>query len=70
MFEAKTHLSALLDEVRSGQVFFLTRRGTRVAELRPVSAEKLPLERGSAANPGYWMSSDFDETPSELEEYT
>lgn len=37
-FEAKTHLSALLDEVAAGQTIVITRNGTPVAELRPVGA--------------------------------
>jgi len=69
VFKAKTHLSTLLEEVRRGQVFYLTKRGVRVAELRPTPAERLALKRGSAANPGYWMAPDFDETPDELEDY-
>ena len=34
--EAKTRLSALLDEVLNGKSFYLTRHGKRVAELRPI----------------------------------
>jgi prevent-host-death family protein len=34
-FEAKTHLSALLEEVARGRTFVITRRGRPVAELRP-----------------------------------
>ena len=36
-FGAKTHLSELLQQVRLGQVFVITRRGKPVAELRPVA---------------------------------
>jgi prevent-host-death family protein len=35
-FEAKTHLSELLDRVGHGQVYVITKRGRPVAELRPV----------------------------------
>ncbi len=35
-FEAKTHLSAILEEVRQGGTFHITRRGRPVAELRPL----------------------------------
>lgn len=37
-FEAKTRLSELLDKVKSGHVYRITKRGTPVAELRPVSS--------------------------------
>jgi antitoxin (DNA-binding transcriptional repressor) of toxin-antitoxin stability system len=69
VFEAKTHLSSLLEEVQKGRTFYLTRRGKRIAELRPAPADKPPLTRGSAANEGYWMAPDFDETPPDLEDY-
>jgi prevent-host-death family protein len=36
-FEAKTRLSELLEQVRKGAVFFITKRGHPVAELRPVT---------------------------------
>jgi prevent-host-death family protein len=35
-FEAKTHLSALLERVEKGERFTITRRGRPVAELVPV----------------------------------
>lgn len=43
-FGAKTHLSELLQQVRLGQVFVITRRGKPVAELRPLA----PGKRSSA----------------------
>jgi len=36
-FEAKTRLSELLEQVRKGAVFFITKRGHPIAELRPVN---------------------------------
>ncbi|MGP6156245.1 MAG: type II toxin-antitoxin system Phd/YefM family antitoxin [Vulcanimicrobiaceae bacterium] len=36
VFEAKTHLSGLLDEVSAGATIVITRNGTPVAELRPI----------------------------------
>jgi prevent-host-death family protein len=36
-FEAKTHLSALLEQVARGQTFVITRHGRPVAELRPTA---------------------------------
>lgn len=37
-YEAKTHLSQLLDEVEQGDTITITRHGVPVAELRPLSA--------------------------------
>ena len=41
-FEAKTHLSGLLDEVAKGEAVVITRRGKPVARLVPVEAERRP----------------------------
>lgn len=35
-FEAKTHLSSLLDRVEKGEKFIITKHGTPVAQLVPV----------------------------------
>ena len=44
MFEAKTHLSALVDEVARGETILSTRRGRAVARLTPPEAP----DRGAA----------------------
>ena len=68
VFETKTHLSELLQRVESGETFYITRRGQRIAELRPVKPEKEQLELGCAANSDYRMSSDFDDELTDWEE--
>lgn len=37
-FDAKTHLSDLLEQVSHGETFLITRRGKPVASLSPVTA--------------------------------
>jgi len=37
-YEAKTHLSRLLEEVASGETITITRHGVPIAELRPAPA--------------------------------
>jgi prevent-host-death family protein len=66
IFEAKTHLSDIVRRVARGERFFITRRGERLAELRPVDPERQPLSRGEAKNAGYSMSPDFDEPLDDL----
>jgi prevent-host-death family protein len=45
-FEAKTHLSRLLEDVKSGHVVTITVRGVAVAKLVPAEAEvRLPARR-------------------------
>ena len=39
-FDAKTHLTALLERVLKGETIQITRRGVPVAKLVPVQAEK------------------------------
>ena len=39
-FEAKTHLSYLLEKVGQGESFLITKRGKPVASLSPVSSVK------------------------------
>ena len=46
-FEAKTHLSKLLDEVARGAEVVITRRGVAVARLVPAG----PLRRTGAGDP-------------------
>jgi antitoxin (DNA-binding transcriptional repressor) of toxin-antitoxin stability system len=38
-YEAKTHLSKILAKVQRGRTFYITRRGRRLAELRPAPAD-------------------------------
>ena len=45
-FEAKTRLSELLDRVREGRVYRITKRGRPVAELRPVDNGRSRPQRG------------------------
>jgi antitoxin (DNA-binding transcriptional repressor) of toxin-antitoxin stability system len=70
IFEAKTHLSEILQEVeKDGVRFIITKRRQAIAELRPIEEERAPLVRGCAANPGYRMSPDFDEPLDELTDH-
>jgi antitoxin (DNA-binding transcriptional repressor) of toxin-antitoxin stability system len=69
VFETKTRLSEILQEVERGVRFIITRRHHAIAELRPLEEEKRPLERGCAANPGYRMSPGFDEPLEDLRAY-
>jgi prevent-host-death family protein len=59
-FEAKTRFAELLEQVARGRVYRITKRGSPVAELRPVpTARTRPTfgaDRGRVV-----MSDDFDE---------
>jgi prevent-host-death family protein len=49
MFEAKTHLSALIEEVEQGNEITITRRGTPVARLVPAEPTRRNNPQEAAA---------------------
>jgi len=59
-FEAKTHLSALLERVAQGESFTITKRGLPIAELRPITREKKAVRVLGWAEGEGWMAADFD----------
>jgi len=67
VYEAKTHLSQLLDRAAAGEEIVIARAGRPVARLMPLA--DLPSQRRS---PGGWrgkvrISDDFDELPAEID---
>ena len=68
-FDAKTHLSELLEKVRQGKTFFITKRGYPVAELRPVSHAELRPRFGCDRN-RVTIRKDFDAPIPDMKEYT
>ena len=69
VFEAKTHLSSLLDAVEEGTLVYITRHGRTIAELRPVAPIKRP-RFGSAQGPNFRLDEDFDTPLEDFEEYS
>jgi prevent-host-death family protein len=67
-FEAKTHLSKLLDAVQSGRRVVIQRHGKPVAEMVPPPPKKR-AKRGCAKGPGFYMAPDFDEPLECFKEY-
>ncbi len=68
VFEAKTRLSELLDKVKLGQVYVISRRGRPVAELRPVARDSrlsFGCDSGRVV-----MRADFDAPLPDWQEYT
>lgn len=68
-YEAKTRLSRLLEKVRRGQTFYITRRGRRLAELRPALAEggrpAFGCDKGRII-----VAADFDDPIPGMDDYT
>jgi prevent-host-death family protein len=69
-FEAKTHLSRLLDEVAAGETIYITKHGKRVAELRPPdSPPRKRAKFGCAKGSPFYMAPDFDAPLEEFKDY-
>lgn len=66
LYEAKTHLSRLVDEAAAGEDIVIARHGRPVARLMAV-AEKPKERRPLGLFKGQiWIAPDFDETPKDI----
>jgi prevent-host-death family protein len=65
IYEAKTHLSKLLERVEAGEEIVIARNGRPIARLVPEQRRREPRVPGSLAGQ-IWMSDDFDEPDEEL----
>jgi prevent-host-death family protein len=67
-FEAKTRLSELLERVRRGHVYRITKRGKPVAELRPAVTDASGLRFGHDKG-RIVMRDDFDAPLPDFDDY-
>jgi prevent-host-death family protein len=59
LYEAKTHLSSLVDRVAAGEEFVITKSGQPMARLVPL--ETAPAQRVPGHGKGRWVvADDFD----------
>jgi prevent-host-death family protein len=65
VYEAKTHLSKLLERVEHGEEIVIARAGRPIAKLVPVPRRTEPRKPGGWEG-RVWMAPDFDELPSHL----
>ena len=68
LFEAKTHLAALVDQVQEEGTIVLTRRGKPVAELRPVESKR-PRKFGAARDLINDVAPDFNAPLDDFKDY-
>jgi prevent-host-death family protein len=68
-FEAKTHLSEVLERVHRGQVYHISKRGRPVAELRPLP-QSAGRPRFGSDKGRVEVKTDFDDPLPEMEPYT
>jgi prevent-host-death family protein len=65
VYEAKTHLSKLLDRVEGGEEIVIARAGRPVARLVPIPRRTEPRTPGGWEG-RVWMAPDFDELPEDI----
>ncbi|MBO0877083.1 MAG: type II toxin-antitoxin system Phd/YefM family antitoxin [Pseudonocardia sp.] len=67
VYEAKSQLSKLLEQVEAGDEIIIARNGRPIARLVPLQRRTSPRTPG-AWKGKVWMADDFDETDEELVE--
>ena len=65
VYEAKTHLSKLLERVAEGEELVLGKAGKPMARLVPFREVRQPRKPGRLAGK-MWIAPDFDETPEDI----
>jgi len=67
IYEAKTHLSKLVDQAAQGEDIIIARAGKPVARLTTLKPEKRPILFGALEGKG-WIADDFnDPLPDDLQ---
>lgn len=61
LYEAKTHLSRLVQEVADGAEIIIARAGEPVARLVPLAAERQPERKPGRLRGKVWISGEFDD---------
>lgn len=69
IFEAKKKLSQLVESVSKGSVFYLTKHGKRVAEVKPLSIKKVQRKAGFMKGLFGELSPDFDAPLKDFKDY-
>jgi prevent-host-death family protein len=65
VYEAKTQLSKLLQQVEAGDEIVIARHGKPIARLVPIQRTATPRQLGSLRGK-IWIAPDFDEPDAEL----
>lgn len=69
IYQAKTHLSAIIDEALRGEEIIIGRHGTPTVRLVPVQPRK-PSDGFGNLRGKLWIAPDFDKTPDDFDDYT
>ena len=68
-FDAKTHLSSLLEKVQQGKSFIITKRGKRIAELRPIRPSQNHSRTAGTLKGKISMAPNFDAPIEQFKNY-
>lgn len=60
LYDAKTNLSALVEEAAAGEEIVIAKNGKPRARLVPLAAEPMPVRQAGLYKGRIWMSDDFD----------
>lgn len=66
VYEAKSQLSKLLEQVEAGDEIVIARNGKPVARLVPAQRAQPPLRTPGGLKGKIWIAPDFDDTDEEL----
>jgi prevent-host-death family protein len=66
--DAKTHFSELIERVRQGEIFVVTRHGIPVAKIGPAEARESSPTYGSAKG-RFMIAKSFDESLDDMAKY-
>lgn len=59
LYDAKTHLSALVDRAAAGEEIIIAKAGTPLARLMPLEQSR-PARKPGGWSTGLWIAEDFD----------
>lgn len=65
IYEAKTHLSSLLERAAAGEEIVVAKAGRPLARIVPLATAQGPRQAG-AYRGQLWIAEDFDELPEQL----
>jgi len=67
IYEAKTHLSKLVDRAAAGEEIVIARAGKPLARLAPLAEKPRGRVKLGIAKGQIWIAPDFDELPEDIQ---
>jgi antitoxin (DNA-binding transcriptional repressor) of toxin-antitoxin stability system len=67
--EAQANLPELIEKLKPGEEFTITRDGHPCAQIRKAERTSWPCQAGSYRKPEFWMAPDFDAPLDDFKDY-